>query len=193
MDHELAKALSHELRVAILERLSTGEKSPSELAEELKENLSNLAYHVRVLKDAGVIHQVKTKPVRGSTERFFRIDPAKLWQALDRKEIPPALRRRADAQTMQAIIDEGTAAIEAGTIEAYDESHLGCIPAVLDSQGCKEVSAVVDRAVEEVIVAQERSAKRLARTSRSGVPTTIILASFESAARQEGDSDADGK
>ena len=142
MDHELAKALSHPLRVQLLEIFTREITSPSRIARKLNSDLSTISYHVNVLKDAGLLEGVRVKQVRGADEHFYRA--------------------------------------------SRDASQLNCISAELDAKGCEEVSAVVDAAVGKVRVAQERSAKRLAKKNTAGVPATIIMASFESAIKSRG-------
>ena len=46
--------------------------SPRDVAEESGESLSSVSYHMRVLADCGVIVLVKTKPVRGAMQHFYR-------------------------------------------------------------------------------------------------------------------------
>ena len=53
-DNELLIALRHPLRRQILRAMVEAEPiSPREIADELKEPLSNVSYHVRVLADCG--------------------------------------------------------------------------------------------------------------------------------------------
>jgi DNA-binding transcriptional ArsR family regulator len=72
-DNDLLAALRHPLRRRILRRM-VGEEaiSPRELSEELDAPLSNVSYHMRVLADCAVISLVRTKPVRGSMQHFYR-------------------------------------------------------------------------------------------------------------------------
>ena len=49
------RALSDETRLAILQALSDGERCVCELQEELSAAQSRLSFHLRVLKEAGVL------------------------------------------------------------------------------------------------------------------------------------------
>jgi predicted transcriptional regulator len=72
-DNDLLVALRHPLRRGILRRMDGKEAiSPRELANALHQPLSNVSYHVRVLADCTAISLVKTKPVRGSMQHFYR-------------------------------------------------------------------------------------------------------------------------
>jgi DNA-binding transcriptional ArsR family regulator len=72
-DNDLLTALRHPLRRRILRELADGEaRSPRELAAALRQPLSNVSYHVRVLTERGATILVGTKPSRGSVEHFYR-------------------------------------------------------------------------------------------------------------------------
>lgn len=75
-DALLAKAMSHPLRAKMLHVLRTRTASPSELADELGEDLGRTSYHVRYLfADLGLLELVRTEPVRGAMEHFYRARP----------------------------------------------------------------------------------------------------------------------
>lgn len=71
-DNELLIALRHPLRRQIL-RAMAGEDpiSPRQISDELRQPLSNVSYHVRVLADCGAVTLVDTAPVRGSMQHFY--------------------------------------------------------------------------------------------------------------------------
>jgi len=71
-DNELLIALRHPLRRQILRTMATQDPiSPREISDELREPLSNVSYHVRVLADCGAVTLVDTAPVRGSMQHFY--------------------------------------------------------------------------------------------------------------------------
>ncbi len=106
--HALLEALRHPLRRKLL-RLCVEAKeelSPKELALLAdRPVLSNVAYHVRTLAKNGALELVRTAPVRGAVEHFYR--PTKLvretpWvlAAIDRSpdsqkaSTPPSTEKR---------------------------------------------------------------------------------------------------
>ena len=72
VDQRLIKALGHPVRMRVLDILDARVASPSELAKELGEPLGNVAYHVKILEETGAIELVRTAPVRGALEHFYR-------------------------------------------------------------------------------------------------------------------------
>src|SRR5215211_7203009 len=73
----LSRALEHPLRLELFFRFHRGESSPGEIARELAEPLSLVAYHTKVLRDLGCIELVRTERRRGAIAHFYRsiVDP----------------------------------------------------------------------------------------------------------------------
>lgn len=67
-----AKALSHPLRGRILQRLAERTASPGDVAAELGVPLGVVSYHVRMLRDYGMVELVRTEPRRGALQHFYR-------------------------------------------------------------------------------------------------------------------------
>jgi len=94
-DNDLLVALRHPLRRDILRRMAGEEAiSPREVASALKQPLSNVSYHVRVLAECAAVSLVSTRPVRGSMQHFYRNSVEAPWArqvlGLDEKgEGPP--------------------------------------------------------------------------------------------------------
>lgn len=70
-DEELVKALSHPIRVEILEALQGRVASPGELSEEMDQSVGVISYHAKTLVSCGWLELVHSKPARGSIEHFF--------------------------------------------------------------------------------------------------------------------------
>jgi DNA-binding transcriptional ArsR family regulator len=72
-ENNLLVALRHPLRRRILREMADGKViSPLELSNTLRQPLSNVSYHVRVLADCAAVTLVDTKPTRGSVQHFYR-------------------------------------------------------------------------------------------------------------------------
>jgi DNA-binding transcriptional ArsR family regulator len=69
----LTAALNHPLRRVVLRRLNASKDplSPARLAERLCASLSDVSYHVTVLRKCGVVEIVKEQQVRGAIEHLF--------------------------------------------------------------------------------------------------------------------------
>ncbi len=70
------KALSDEVRITILDMLSKRPMSVQEIADELKKrgfnkSINAVRYHIKVLKDSGLINLVKVVEVRGGVLKYY--------------------------------------------------------------------------------------------------------------------------
>jgi DNA-binding transcriptional ArsR family regulator len=70
---EFFRRLGHPVRLRILLALGGDTLSPSELEERLGVGLGLVAYHVRTLRDDGLVALVETRAARGSLESFYRL------------------------------------------------------------------------------------------------------------------------
>lgn len=74
-NNAVLSALGHPLRRKILRMMeanSNGGLSPKMLSEKMEDqSLGVIAYHVRLLADAGVLKLVKTEGRRGAVEHFY--------------------------------------------------------------------------------------------------------------------------
>lgn len=66
------KALAHPMRHRLLFALGQEPATVSQLAAALATNKGNVAHHLKVLADAGLVTVTATKHVRGGTEIYYR-------------------------------------------------------------------------------------------------------------------------
>jgi DNA-binding transcriptional ArsR family regulator len=79
-DDGLLIALRHPLRREILRAMAVQDQiSPRQISDELRQPLSNVSYHVRVLADCGAVTLVDTAPVRGSMQHFYSTAIEEPW------------------------------------------------------------------------------------------------------------------
>lgn len=76
----MLRALRHPLRRHILREIADDKAvSPRELSNRLRQPLSNVSYHVRVLAECRAITLVRTRPARGSVQHFYRSTVEAPW------------------------------------------------------------------------------------------------------------------
>jgi DNA-binding transcriptional ArsR family regulator len=71
------KALGHPTRHRLLAALGQDEATISQLATTLGSNKGNIAHHLRILVEAGLVEPAGTRQVRGGTEQYYRL--AGIW------------------------------------------------------------------------------------------------------------------
>ncbi|HEX6687373.1 MAG TPA: winged helix-turn-helix domain-containing protein [Solirubrobacterales bacterium] len=185
VDPRLVKALDHVVRQHILLAAVLGEVSPKELSEALDEGLSQVSYHVKVLREecGGIIEETHTEPRRGAVEHYYRASaktllPAKAWRGLKK-----GLRAAVGAGQANDLFNDLVAALEAGKLQGAHD-RISRTPLVLDAEGQRNVKAIAERATREVENEQQATAKRVRKANGDGgkvVGYTFALLAFEAA------------
>jgi DNA-binding transcriptional ArsR family regulator len=179
VDQRLVKALAHPLRVQILAILNERMASPNELSKELEEGLSQVSYHVKVLKDFECIEMVKTEPRRGAVEHYYRATSRAFLADSEWQHLPDSIKPGVSTSVLQLILDDVVGAINGGTFNARDDVHMSWTPGVVDEQGWDESVDLVNGTLEQLIKIHAGSAKRLAKSGEVGIPATAVFMNFE--------------
>lgn len=176
---KLVKALNHELRVQMLTIFTERTASPNELARELDEGLSQVSYHVKVLRDLDLIELVKTEPRRGAVEHYYQASARPLLDTPEWAQLDPNVREAVSSYGIELIIADAARAIQAGTFDSREERHMSRTPVLLDEEGFREAAATQDAALEAIFDAQAASAARMTKSGEEGVPTLAAMLCFE--------------
>jgi DNA-binding transcriptional ArsR family regulator len=176
---QLVKALAHELRIEILTILNERMASPNELAKELDEGLSQVSYHVKVLKDYECIELVKTEPRRGAVEHYYRATSRAFLTDRDWRHLPESVKPGLSADLLELIQRDAVWALEEGSFDARDDRHMSRTPLVLDEEGWDEVLDSLEQALSDIARSQKKAATRLARGREEGFSATVAMMGFE--------------
>jgi DNA-binding transcriptional ArsR family regulator len=166
IDPRLMKALSHPLRQRILQALNQRVASPAELSVELGESLGNVSYHVKILAELEAIELVRTAPVRGALEHFYRplvrayIDEAH-WA-----QLPASIRKDLFNQTLQQVWDHLSDAASEDKLDGEKES-MAWIDLDLDDQGMDELESALAELLDRATEIQSEAIARVADLSDS--------------------------
>ena len=179
VDQRLVKALAHPLRVEILAILNERMASPNELSKELDEGLSQVSYHVKVLKDFECIEMVKTEPRRGAVEHYYRATARAFLSDAEWRKLPDSIKPGMSAAFVKMLISDVIDALNQGTFDARDDRHVSWTPGVVDEQGWVESVDLVNETLDQILKIQSASAKRLAKSGEEGIPATSVLMNFE--------------
>jgi DNA-binding transcriptional ArsR family regulator len=185
VDTQLVRALLNPMRIRIFDAIAEGPASPNQLATTLEESLGIVCYHVGVMRTTGCLQPVGTARPRRGDHCVYELTPLASparKRISQRRIVPPALGHPS-AAALRAIVDREIAGLGAPGERRGD--RLGFMAVALDRQGLRQVSAAIAGALDQVSIAEEESAKRLAGTDEEGIETTIALASFESASSSE--------
>jgi len=183
VDPRFINSLAHVLRQHILLATVQGEVSPLEMSKAFGEELSQVSYHVQVLKEDGLIEEVRTEPRRGAVEHYYRatektLVPAKIWRRLKK-----GLRAVIGAGQANDLFNDLAKALKAGKLQG-DHDLITRTPLILDAEGKHNMAAIAKRASREAESEQRATAKRMARANGNGgevVAYTFALLAFEAA------------
>jgi DNA-binding transcriptional ArsR family regulator len=173
------QAFNHPLRVQLLAILRDRESSPSDLSEEIGEELGVVNYHCRKLEAFGMLEIVRERPVRGSTEHFYKATTRPWWTMEEWSKLDPAVKSVATAWTVDKIMQEAYGALSAFTFDSRDERHLSRTPLVLDDEGWVRVGALLDQTLDAVMTEQGAAADRMADSGEEGAPALVAMMQFE--------------
>jgi DNA-binding transcriptional ArsR family regulator len=173
------KALAHELREQILIILNERMASPNELAKDLEEGLSQVSYHVKVLKDYECIELVKTEPRRGAVEHYYRATSRPFLSDRDWKQLPASIRPGMSASLMRTIIGDAAAALEEETFDARDDRHLSRTSLIVDERGWNELNKALTETLSRVLKIQNESSSRLTKAGEDGHNVSVAMMAFE--------------
>ena len=180
VDPRIAKALSHPLRVQILAALSHRSISPVEFSREFDQPLSDVAYHFRKLEKLECAEIVRTAPVRGSTQHFYRGTTRPLLGDEASRRLPESIRGGISGMIFQTLIERFAQAVEAGTFDARPDRHFTWTPSTLDGEGWDEMVSLFEQTLIEGNEIGVRAAERMAASGEGGFNVTFSLACFES-------------
>jgi DNA-binding transcriptional ArsR family regulator len=180
LDQRLLKALAHPVRVQCLSLMVDGEWSPNRLHKELGVGLSQISYHIKVLKDFELIEMTRTEPRRGAVEHFYR--------AKERIIIPEsmssALPRTARLETLRRILSlaekDMKKSLKAGTFYNRPDFHASWSPFVLDEQGRAKLHGKLDQLLADAIETEVESLDRLTKEGGQSIPTSLVIFAFGS-------------
>lgn len=144
MDGVLAKGLAHPIRAEILAYLNDcGIASPIEMTragiglnssatDAKKRKLSNIAYHVRVLEELGLIALARQRAVRGATEHFYEANSRMLLDLDEWSKLPPRAKNDVSIKAVEETLGRAGRALSAGTFDSFNERAVINLPLRLD-------------------------------------------------------------
>jgi len=162
IDVRILKALGHPLRQRVLQVLNRGIASPSQIAQEIEEPLSNVSYHVKILESCDAIELVKTEPVRGALEHFYR---ATMGAALEQEQwalLPESAKNDLAGEALRQIGRHASEAAASGGFED-PKSIVSWINFKLDDEAYAKLSEEALRLVDFATDLEAEAAVRLAR------------------------------
>lgn len=172
LDKRLTEALNHPLRTEILAILSDTCASPSEMADMLGEELSNVSYHTKRLFELECIEVVDKQQVRGAVKTRYRATMRMLLNGEDWDRLSLPIRSGISANALNEIGRRARASVEAGVFDKRKDRSILTVKMDVDEQGWKDANKAAWECYErmadieaEVVARKAKGAKTFRMTS----------------------------
>jgi len=162
LDKRLTQALNHPLRTEIIAILSDTCASPSEMADMLGEELSNVSYHTKQLRELECIEVVDKEQVRGAVKTRYRATTKMLLDNPDWERLGRTVRTGISINAVNEVSRRAADALEAGTFDRRTDRTLITMKPEVDEPGWKEVNAALRTAFERIGDVEVEAAARKA-------------------------------
>ncbi|HEX7245088.1 MAG TPA: winged helix-turn-helix domain-containing protein [Solirubrobacterales bacterium] len=178
----LMRGMSHPLRYKLLTHLNDREWSPKELSDHLAEGLSQVSYHVKVLKDYGLIELTRTEPARGATQHFYKATTRTIIGMKVASEIPRDSRRELIGGVLDEVNEDVNESYETGLYDSRNHYHVARIPMIFDEQACEDGHVRGDDYIDDMLKIAGEAATRLGESDDpKPIGVTAVLLVFPSA------------
>ena len=178
IDSRMIKALAHPTRVDILNILAEGPSSPSRIAKQLDNVSLNLtAHHIKVLRELDCVELEEEVRHGGRTEHVYRLSKIPMFSAEEWDEVDPRDGQPITLQVLRVVSEEVREAVLSGGFQGGDR-HLSRTPLAVDRQGWREVAAILERALMEVMKVGEESAERVERDGAEVTKMRVVIMQF---------------
>lgn len=188
-DAALGAIVSHPVRCRLIAIFADGVASPNQIAQELGMPVGDVSYHVRTLKEAGIIELVEERPVRGSTEHFYRTVRSNIVLDEEDCEAQSLEERAAFArQAFQLVTAEASVSLETKKFGERVDHHIARVPFSVDEQAWKELAKLHQETLDRIIEICAESDLRSVGSEEPRIPGIAFAAMFE---RERARRDAD--
>lgn len=179
-ENSFATIASHRLRLRCWTRLTERTASPKELSHELRASLSDVSYHVEVLHKLGAIELVRTKPVRGAVQHWYRSVVRPHMSIEEIAKLSQEEQTNFARHICQLAFADAAIALEAGTYCARPEHHATRIPMEVDEEGWQELFEIHEEMFQRRMQVQANCVERRAlNPDLESIPVTSVGLLFE--------------
>jgi len=176
----LGAIVAHPVRCRLMAVFADRVASPNEIAHEFGMPVGDVSYHVRTLKDAGLIELVEERPVRGSTEHFYRAVIRNIVISDEEYEALSVEERVAFARiTYQVATAEASYSLETKKFGERHNHHIARMPFRVDEQAWNELSDLHREMLDRIIEICADSDVRTMESEEPRIPGIAFAALFE--------------
>jgi hypothetical protein len=178
IDECVGKALANSFRQQILWILNERTATQSEVARELGESMSKIWHHFKVLKDAKCIEIAHTEAVGNRLVHYYKANSRAFLDDMEWRKVPESLKEGLRATLLSNVIEDSVDSVVEGIFDSLEDSHMSWTPMIIDEQARMEITQILNRALREVIAAQNGAKERLAASDAIGMSYTVSLLGY---------------
>ncbi|MBS1878310.1 MAG: helix-turn-helix domain-containing protein [Actinobacteria bacterium] len=172
--------MAHPVRCRLIAVFADRVASPNEIARELEMPVGDISYHVRTLKDAGIIELVEERPVRGSTEHFYRAVVNNIvLEEEDYEGLSLEQRVEYARQLFQLTTAEASFSLETKKFGERADHHIARVPFAVDEQAWKQLAELHREMLDRMIEICAQSDLRSVGGDEPRIPGVAFAALFE--------------
>ena len=185
-----SEVLHHPWRTRILEVLNERDMSVSQFVDEglipdlasTERHLaiSKLAYHFRVLRQAGALEVVEQNTRRGSTELVCRACARAHVKDEEWLRLPLHKRRALSRVMLDSLFARAESAVAYDTFDSRLDRHIAWLSMEVDERGWSELAALLNGMLETVTAVHRESKERLEASGERPIRATWGQLHFES-------------
>jgi DNA-binding transcriptional ArsR family regulator len=176
----LVRALAHPLRARMLYVMQERPTSPKEMAAEFGVPLSNVAYHVQILRKLKLIKLVRKTPRRGAIEHHYTVNHVSDLGVEAWAQTPSLIKESAVAEWLKDVGEFVTSAAATGGFNRGD-AWLARSRLVFDQEGWGRVAAKLTEVLKLADEEAAASAERLKKADHEGeIQAGMVMMLFES-------------
>lgn len=170
----LGTIVSHALRRRLWDAIAERPISPRELADQLGEPVNDVAYHVRVLRDMGVIELAGTRPVRGATQHFYRAVRRPHLTNEEVEALSPEDSAANATNIFQLEFADAAASLEAGRLVERPEHFIFRRALTLDEEGWQEFHEIFAETAERLYEVEARCVDRRREKGEESESVSVV-------------------
>lgn len=178
----IAALVAHPTRIVSYVILNERVASPTEIAKVIGKEVGHVGYHCRKLEAMGLIEEVDAVAVRGAVEHRFAAVKRPIVGDTDWARMTPEQRDSLTRLTLQLLVADAAAAVDAGTFDKRLNRFLVRSLHQVDEVGFAELHDLDEHRYMETLEIEARSAERqAAEPDREMIPIETFAAFYERA------------
>lgn len=177
--HMFTGVVAHPVRARALTILVDREASPVEIGRELGMNASHIAYHVRLLRDEGLIELTEETPRRGSVEHRYRAVFPDEFTDEEYAALTSEQRNRHSRDIFCFAAADASCAFGSGSFGDRPDHHISRMAMQVDEKAWAELSDLFSATLKEAYKIKAEAQERLTEAGEKGTPVLAFNTFFE--------------